>query len=221
MTNLLSISDINTTINHEPRILDLRLAEALGFEKPRDIRPLIERHKAALERLGQVCRTVRQTSAKGGRPTTETHLNKKQAIYIASKSETANAVDLVIHVIEVFDSATKCQLKPPAKPRGGQREIEATHAPAATITGYVTQPVPFDDGFLSQLAHVFYLANQRLVKCQALTLHEVVEGVIADIAALKNGRPASGKAMHGIDAAGNRLTLVPRYAASQHIAMRA
>lgn len=48
----LTINDINTTINHEPRIQDLKLAEFLGFAQTRDIRKLIERHKDALEKLG-------------------------------------------------------------------------------------------------------------------------------------------------------------------------
>jgi hypothetical protein len=35
-----------------PRILDLRFAETLGFERPRDIRKLIERNEHELERYG-------------------------------------------------------------------------------------------------------------------------------------------------------------------------
>lgn len=111
-THILSLSDINTTVNHEPRILDVRFAEALGFERPADIRPLIERHLAAMKRLGEVFRTVRKTSEKGGRPANEFYLNKRQAVYIASKSETENAVDLTIHVIEVFDAAMKGEAHP-------------------------------------------------------------------------------------------------------------
>ena len=106
-THPLIHSDVYTALNREPRILDLRLAEALGFAQPYDIRKIIERHKPALERLGEVFATVAKTSAKGGRPTSEYHLNKEQAIYICSKSETANAVDITLHVIEVFDAATR------------------------------------------------------------------------------------------------------------------
>jgi hypothetical protein len=105
-THALSISDINTTVNHEPRILDVRLGAALGFKQPRMIRQLIERHKIALERIASVCCTIQQTSSKGGRPANEFYLTKKQALYIVTKSETENAVDLTIHVIEVFDAAT-------------------------------------------------------------------------------------------------------------------
>lgn len=51
----LTTNDINDTINTEPRILDLRVAEALGFDRPRKIRELIERHRETLERFGEVC----------------------------------------------------------------------------------------------------------------------------------------------------------------------
>ena len=50
----LTINDINTTVNGEPRIHDLRLSEAFGFTQPRDIRKLIARHLETLKRL-RVC----------------------------------------------------------------------------------------------------------------------------------------------------------------------
>jgi len=97
-------TDLNTTINHEPRILDLRLAQGLGFAQPRDIRKLIERHLPALERLGRICAMVAQNRGRG-RPATEYWLTKKQAIYIATKAETDRATDITIAVVELFDAA--------------------------------------------------------------------------------------------------------------------
>lgn len=110
----LTIQDLNTEVNHEPRIMDIRLAEFLGFERPRTIRQLIERHKEALEQLGGVCCTVAQTSAKGGRPATVYHLNKKQCVFICTKSETAAATEKTIEVIEVYDAHLKGTLQPVA-----------------------------------------------------------------------------------------------------------
>jgi len=101
----LSTSDINTTINGEPWVHDLRLAEALGFGRPRDIRPLIERHREALERLGGICDTVSQNRGRG-RPAREYWLTKKQAIYITLKAGTERATEITIQVVEVFDAAT-------------------------------------------------------------------------------------------------------------------
>lgn len=101
----LNLSDIDTTISGEPRILDIRLAEALGYERPADIRPMIERHVEALERLGGIIRTVRKNVGRG-RPANECWLTKRQAIYIAAKSETDRAVEITIQVVEVFDAVT-------------------------------------------------------------------------------------------------------------------
>ena len=100
--SILTLSDINTVVNHEPRIEDERLAVALGFERPRVIRELIERHQQALTRFGEVCRTVRQTSAKGGRPGRAYWLNLRQALYLATKSEAENAVDLTVEMVDLF-----------------------------------------------------------------------------------------------------------------------
>ncbi|CAK0764288.1 hypothetical protein WCLP8_3650002 [uncultured Gammaproteobacteria bacterium] len=80
----LTIDDIEIIDNGEPRVHDLRLAKVLGFKQPRDIRKLIERHLKTLERLGGVCATVAQTSAKGGRPAQEYWLTKRQAAFLTT-----------------------------------------------------------------------------------------------------------------------------------------
>jgi len=102
---VLTTADLDISSDVEPRILDLRLAEALGFKKPRDIRPLIERHREALERFGGICRAVRQNQGRG-RPATEYRLNKRQALYLCTKSDTDRATDITIQIVEVFDAVT-------------------------------------------------------------------------------------------------------------------
>ena len=104
MSTALSLADLNTTVNHEVRVLDIRLAEALGLAQPRDIRKLIARHLSSLERLGRVCATVAQTSAAGGRPAKSYWLTKKQALFICTKAEAANATETTIQMVEVFDA---------------------------------------------------------------------------------------------------------------------
>ena len=96
----------------EPTIPDLRLAEALGYERPADIRPLIKRHAQALDAMG-VLRTMRKTSgANGGRPTTEYHLSRAQASFIIAKAKTKRADSLAILMAEVFAMFTEEQLAP-------------------------------------------------------------------------------------------------------------
>lgn len=101
-----SLTDLNTTINHEPRISHLRLAEILGYSAPWKLAQLIARHLIALERFGAVPTTVVETGKRGGRKGKISWLNKRQAIYITTKSETDHATDITIAVVEVFDAAT-------------------------------------------------------------------------------------------------------------------
>lgn len=64
MTAILSIQDLNTTVNHEPRVQDITIAERLGYERPRVIRELIARNKEELERYGEF-------AVRYGEPTTD------------------------------------------------------------------------------------------------------------------------------------------------------
>ncbi|PCI32356.1 MAG: hypothetical protein COB54_07610 [Alphaproteobacteria bacterium] len=83
--------------------MDLTLAEALGFDRPRDIRKLITRWDETLSEFGEVCSTVARTAgSKGGRPAKAYFLTEEQAVFIATKSETANATQLTIQLVKVF-----------------------------------------------------------------------------------------------------------------------
>jgi hypothetical protein len=86
----------------ERRVRDLDLAERLGFDRPSNIRNLIERNFVELERYG-VCFTAKQTSGReGGRPGSAYWLNEPQAVLICIKSDTLRSEDVRQEVIEVF-----------------------------------------------------------------------------------------------------------------------
>lgn len=104
--NLLTIDDLNTTVNHEPRIMDVRLAELLGFNRSRNIRQIIERNLLDLERFGFCC-TVQQKGR--GKAATVYYLNKKQALYICTLSKTPLATAVTIRMVEVFDEWMQAQ----------------------------------------------------------------------------------------------------------------
>jgi hypothetical protein len=91
-------------VGGEPRILDLDLASRLGFAEPRAIRKLIKRHLPSLDRLGVRATVSRTPNAKGGAPTEEHYLNRKQAIFVTGKSETPTATEITIEIIERFDA---------------------------------------------------------------------------------------------------------------------
>lgn len=95
-----------TAIEGEARIRDLDLAARLGFERPNKIRELIERWMEALLKMGR-CPTVGYRPAQGGKEANAYYLNRKQAIFITAKSETAEATEITIEIIERFDAYEK------------------------------------------------------------------------------------------------------------------
>ncbi|MCF4098201.1 Rha family transcriptional regulator [Maritalea mediterranea] len=106
---MIRIEDIDIEVDDSsPRIEDLNLAEALGFERERDIRRLIRGHMSELKKFGKVvCTSSARKSAqtpdsKGGRPARTYFLNEKQALYVCAKSNAVNAVDVTIEMVEVF-----------------------------------------------------------------------------------------------------------------------
>jgi len=90
-------------IESEPRIHDLRLGERLEFERPRDIRKLIERNIEELERYGRL-RHHGATShnGPGARSVEEYWLNEAQALIICMKSDAPRAADVREEIIYVF-----------------------------------------------------------------------------------------------------------------------
>lgn len=111
-------------IGEEPRVFDVRLAEALGFSQPRDIRKLIERWRAALERFGEVSRhrgAKPRAGSAGGRPEEGWALNKKQALFLCTKSETEAATEVTIALVEVFDAWREGRLGALAAPGPRQK----------------------------------------------------------------------------------------------------
>jgi hypothetical protein len=101
-TDVLNSRDLQIIENdNEPRVLDVRLAERLEFKRLADIRELIERNRAELERYG-IIRMVRIIHVGAGRPGFEYWLNEAQALVICMKSDAQRAADVRYEVITVF-----------------------------------------------------------------------------------------------------------------------
>lgn len=92
-------ADIETH-GDEPRILDLTLAERLGFALPREIRQLIQRNEAELRTYGTLWH--RATKSTGGRPGRECRLNEGQALLICALSRTTVAARVRRELITAF-----------------------------------------------------------------------------------------------------------------------
>lgn len=188
-TSALSAADLNTTINCEPRIMDLRLAEVLGFDRTRDIRKLIKRHEAVLKGFAEVCATWRKPSAAGGRPGQTYWLSKKQALFITAKSDTERAALVTVQMVEVFDAVTS-GATPPVTVKAYRRARPKPALPAPT-----TRPKPFESGsdLLRDLACAVMTARVRIQDGEAVDPLRALEDVLKDRLAKNEGRAPSGK----------------------------
>ena len=101
------------TLNHldaidgEPRILDLMVAERLGFTRPRAVRQLIERSKTELESYGFI---ATRCGAYRNRQFTEYWLNEAQALLVCVLSRTEEAAKVRRSLIAVFTAWRRGQL---------------------------------------------------------------------------------------------------------------
>lgn len=111
-TTAISIADLNTEIDNEPRVLDVVLGERLGFDRPRKVRELIDRNSDELHAYGSLPRHRANPGKQGGRPTQEYYLNEPQALLICMFSNTAKAAEVRRQLIAVFMEYRRGQEKP-------------------------------------------------------------------------------------------------------------
>lgn len=93
---------VPTMRDGELRIRDEDLATRLGYGRPREIRPLIARHRAALSSLG-ILSSAGEIVGKG-QVANVYYLNRRQAIYLTAKSETPEATAITIEIVRKFDA---------------------------------------------------------------------------------------------------------------------
>ena len=96
-----------TEVAGEPRVRDVDLAVRLGFERPRDVRKLIERNMDILADFG-TCATVARVIR--GNPTAEYWLNRQQAIWLCTASGTPTGRKFAVNVVKVFDAFVRGEL---------------------------------------------------------------------------------------------------------------
>lgn len=100
----LTLADLNTTINHEPRIKDVRIGERLGMARPTNIRQTIEANMAELGRYGDVASGACNVPMPNGatKTVTEYYLNEPQTLLLCMFSRTDIAADVRQEVISVY-----------------------------------------------------------------------------------------------------------------------
>lgn len=113
-----TIADLNTEIDGEPRINDLRLGEALGFARPRVIRELVTRNKEELITYGSLA--ARHGKSRG-QSFTEYFLNEGQALLICMFAKTIAAAAVRKALIDVFMEYRRGKIEKPVNVRAHDR----------------------------------------------------------------------------------------------------
>ena len=102
--SLITLSDLNTTINNEPRVKDIRIGEALGLAQPLNIRTVIENNRKELEGYGLV--HVEREPIKSGKGRIQHinvyYLNEEQCLLICMFSRTKKAQIVRRSIIKVY-----------------------------------------------------------------------------------------------------------------------
>lgn len=113
MGQVIMLEDLRVVAD-EPRVVDMRLAEALGFSHKPEIRRLIKRNEEELSRQGEVCVMAPQTSPEGGRPGLEYWLNEAQALLVTMFARTPLAAEARAQMIRVFMEWRRQHARSPA-----------------------------------------------------------------------------------------------------------
>ena len=184
--SILTVADITTGIDIDPRIRDLRLAEALGFKNIHAIRPLIARHIGALQRFGAVSLTQEKPGKTGGRPGQAYYLNRKQALFITAKSDTDRSADIAVEMVEVFDAHLSGTLKPSTGKAVAAVKALPPRTPAKR------RPGKFEAGsdILKDLVNVVRSAMYRVEHGSSPSFDRALHETLEDIQARKE-RPAA------------------------------
>lgn len=145
MTNSLIVLE---TVEREPRVLDIVLADRLGFALPYDIRKLILRHREELETYGEVFATVAKTTSRGGRPGKMYYLNEPQALAICALSKTPAAAKVRQALIAAFLAYREIKAEKPVQVREHRRRLPQQSRDLRTdelFEGYVSFFTAFRD----------------------------------------------------------------------------
>lgn len=86
----------------EPRVRDIDLAYRLGMKKPRDIRVLIRAHAQKLNEINAVVEAAAVNHTNGTK-FTEYYLDRKQATFLAIRSNTPASDEVALELVEIYD----------------------------------------------------------------------------------------------------------------------
>lgn len=114
----LTIADLNTEIDKEPRVHDICLAGALGYARSYKIREMITRNEVELKAYGSL--PLRRGQSRG-QSFTEYYLNEGQALLICMFAKTVAAAEVRKALIEVFMAYRVGRIDKPVKVQAHNR----------------------------------------------------------------------------------------------------
>lgn len=176
----LRLNDLVLSVDIEPRIPDLTLADRLGFSKPHNVRKLIERSRSEMALHGAV--VVREASflrdgenpearKRGGRPGIMYFLNEGQALVICALSRTPIAAKVRQDIIAVYMAHRRGEWCPAPT----RRERQALHFLATnSCVIEAGEPVYFDND------HGFVGLNRKVL------LSHITDTVLDTLAEFEN-----------------------------------
>ena len=119
MQTALSVRDLSV-VGGEPRVLDIALGKTLGFQRPRAVRQIIDRHRSELRRYGSL--SPQPVANKGkGRVGNGHLLNEGQALLVCMFAGTDNAADVREQLIRLFIAWRSGQLVQAPQPTRAKR----------------------------------------------------------------------------------------------------
>lgn len=140
--------------NGEPRMRDIEIAGALGYDRPRKFRDLISRNLVELAEFGGVNRPTPGRLARPGPNVPEYWLNEHQCFYLCTQSKAKKAFEVTRHIINLFVAWRNGRITPPEVPAEFQvtpdtlthlalvREVRLTKGIAAAQVIYDHLPLP-------------------------------------------------------------------------------
>ena len=137
------------THNEEPRVLDLILAEKLGFAQARDIRKVIKRMvedgrlSAEILQRATAARIEMKSGVFRNQEVQEYLLTEEEALLVTTQSRTPKAKEILKEVVRVFVAYRRGQLAPVSLPSSQTEnaQIAALAASVAQLTGAVASLV--------------------------------------------------------------------------------
>lgn len=182
-------------LDGEPRILDLRLAERLGYARPGKIRDLIRRNLDELTRYGDLRPESGCVPTIKGILTKDYYLNERQAILATMWSDAPEAADGRQEIVAVFVAWRRGELghrAPEAAP-----SIEAPNSDASKLAAVVK--------WLARLAE-----GQEAVIARLTAAEEVLEALRTEqsvnFSAFGEGLKEIGAQLRGLTAARRNTT---------------